>query len=146
MLCGLFLVGKRSCGRPFAKFVCANLKVSSFLFCPGNLIEIYLMHYYNFSNLLTKLILGELSVSSPNRFCSLVSAHCPTRHMTLLKQLEKNPAYGRHRISLPMQIVAPIIWFLLASKKGLIAIFCYCNLQKPLKTTDKSYQKKNFVQ
>ena len=37
----------------------------------------------------------------------------------------QNPAYGRHQISRPMQIVAPIFLFLLASKKGLIAFIFF---------------------
>ena len=36
---------------------------------------------------------------------------------------KKNPAYGRHRTSQPMRIVAPIFLFTLASKKGLKASF-----------------------
>ena len=35
-----------------------------------------------------------------------------------------NFAYGRHRISRPMRIVAPIFLFLLAFKKRLITILC----------------------
>ena len=34
----------------------------------------------------------------------------------------ENPAYGRHQISRPMRIVAPILLFPLVSKKGLIEI------------------------
>ena len=34
------------------------------------------------------------------------------------KSKERNPAYGRHQISWPMQIVAPIFLYPLASKKG----------------------------
>ena len=41
---------------------------------------------------------------------------------------KKNPAYGRHRISWPMQIAAPIFIFPLASKKGLKAFFSFCNV------------------
>ena len=46
------------------------------------------------------------------------------RKMTAVssKRDRKNPAYGRHRISRLMRIVAPIFLFPLASKKGLIAI------------------------
>ena len=37
--------------------------------------------------------------------------------------LIKNPSYGRHRISQPMQIVALILFFPLALPKGLIGFF-----------------------
>ena len=44
-----------------------------------------------------------------------LSDSCVTCHM-----FKKNPAYGRHRISRLMRIVAPIFLFPLASKKELI--------------------------
>ena len=43
-----------------------------------------------------------------------------TMPVGLLKQALNAPTYGRHQISRPMRIVAPIFLFPLASKKGLI--------------------------
>ena len=40
-----------------------------------------------------------------------------------MKGAKKIPAHGRHRISRPIWIVAPIVLFPLASNHGLIAFF-----------------------
>ena len=66
----------------------------------------------------------------------------------------KNPAYGRHQIYWPLRIVAPIFLFPLASKKGLIAIFCHqkkrrrrsCHRRRRRLQRDFLEEKKPFVQ
>ena len=51
--------------------------------------------------------------------------------------LLKNPAYGRHQISLLMRIVALILFFPLASPKGLIGFIYYIFISPPLFLANK---------
>ena len=52
---------------------------------------------------------------------NLLKVNCFPNPMN--KIWEKNPAYGRHRISWTMRKVAPMFLFPLVSKKGMIAFF-----------------------